>query len=232
MVKEVCPTTPPYRHLAQFVAAYRSFLDGYGTDTIETRPIGPTDIGLWEAYYLLMACPTCLAAVGEQRSVNEEHTDRRLGQLAANVFYHSEVQTPGGAWVEIALAVATEVLTDPEGYAHALGLPLPRHFYVCNGCGKEHPKGEPCPDAHLLDTAAQRLGWLLFQAGKTASGTAMDQYCELGMAAARELLSDPAGWARALGLPEPPTYTNTTTLLLKHAANQAVFAHQMAQDDK
>lgn len=55
-----------------------------------------------------------------------------------------------------------------------------------------------------LPAAQQRLGKLLFDFGKHASGTAMDQYCELGMVAARELLSDPARWARELGIPPQP----------------------------
>lgn len=139
----------------------------------------------------------------------EQKTLLRLGRTACVVYHDAFSDYPAqidamGMWERVALAVATEVLTDPEGYAHALGLPEPHHFYVCNGCGRQHPKGEPCPDAHLLNTAAQRLGWLLFQAGKTASGTALEQYCALGMVAARELLADPAGWARALGLPDPP----------------------------
>lgn len=132
------------------------------------------------------------------------------------------------AWREGIRTLLAEVLSDPEGYAHALGLPKPRHFYICNGCGKEHPKGEPCPDAHLLDTAVQRIGWLLFQAGKTASGTALEQYCALGMVAARELLSDPARWTRELGLPDPETYGECPDCLYDRGPKRAIPALQTA----
>lgn len=58
-----------------------------------------------------------------------------------------------------------------------------------------------------LPEAQQRLGKLLFDFGKHASGTAMDQYCEMAMLLARELLSDPDGWAKALHMPPPEPHT-------------------------
>lgn len=56
MIEDVCPATPPYRHLAALLAVIDQGIDD---EAINVR-------ALITAYIELDGCPACLAAVGRE----------------------------------------------------------------------------------------------------------------------------------------------------------------------
>lgn len=59
MIEDVCPATPPYRHLAALVEAVDDWINGRGNAMCDGDAIGKT-------HAALMECPACMAAIGEE----------------------------------------------------------------------------------------------------------------------------------------------------------------------
>lgn len=55
MIEDVCPATPPYRHLAALFSAVED--EDWQADQVNYWAIG-------EAFRKLKECPACLAAIG------------------------------------------------------------------------------------------------------------------------------------------------------------------------